>query len=280
MSSLSKHRTDTMASVPILTHGSEMSTAPTVGPIVRQLGVDFRTALQRLANTGIGALQLDATLRGMRPRELDGSARRNLKALLTRSDIRLAGIDQFLPRRHFLDPAEQDRAVHATLAALELAADLGRVPLSIAVPVAEAPKEILDALAEAADARGQPLAIHAEDQFDALESWLQRVDQPVIGASIDPAAIIATGQDALAATHRLGPRLLVGRLSDISDTAAAGGLRCAAGEGLLNLHGYRVALDLCSSRLGPVVVDVRGVVNPTETATQSIQAWEDATFGI
>lgn len=266
--------------VEILTHGSDMTTATTIGPIVRQYGVSFRTVLQRLSRAGVQAIQLDATLRGLRPQELDQAGRRSLKALLARSDVRVAGMDQFLPRRHFLDSAEQDRAVHATLDAIGLAADLGRIPLSIALPVADTPDEILHAVVEAADSRSQPVAVHCEEQAPALSAWLERIDHRLVGASVDAAAILAAGEDPIEAVHRISGQLLVGRLSDMSEPAAAGGMRCATGDGMIDLRGYRVAIDLCPARLGPVVIDVRGVANPGEAALRSIKAWDDASFSL
>ena len=143
--------------------------AATVGPVVRG-GLTFQAAVERLAGVGFDAVQLDGTLRGLRPRELDRRARRDLAAMLARRGVRAGGIDLFIPRWHFADAGEADRAVAATLACIELAGDLGRVPVSLSLPVHElaADHDVTRAIAEAADGRGVAVAVHAEDR---LGSW-------------------------------------------------------------------------------------------------------------
>ena len=85
----------------------------------------MQAALRRMAEVGIPAVQLDATLSGIRPRELSPRTRKDLAALIQRQGLRLAGLDLFIPRSHYLESDRQDRAITAALAAIELAADLG-----------------------------------------------------------------------------------------------------------------------------------------------------------
>lgn len=259
----------------ILTHGSDMTLAPAVEPLVRG-GLSIRAALDRVRSLGFGAVQLDASLAGLRPRELDHRARRDLTAVLTRSDLRLAGIDLFIPRRHYTDPATLDRALTASLDAIRLAADLGRVPVSLSPPIEGLSDEVRGALVEAADMHAVRLAIHAEDQLDALTAWVNEVDLPALGLGIDPAALLALGKDPVATVHAHGNRVNAARLADWTSQE-----RCVVGQGELDVAQYRIALDLSAkSRLGPVVLDLRSLTEPQGAAARAARAWEQAAFAI
>ncbi len=264
----------------ILTHGSDLTLAPTITPTVRPAGGTVRAALERLASAGFAAVQLDAALSGIRPRDLDHQARRDLLGLLTRRSMRLAGLDLFIPRRHYLETEHQDRAMHATLAAIELAADLGRVPVSVSLPLEKMPTELTECLVEAADGRGVSVAVHGEGQIDTLLAWLDELDMRVVGAALDAAAAMARGAGADALVHQLAKHLAVARLSDVSaadaQDSANTGVRCPVGEGDLDVPAYRIAVDLCPSRHGPVVLDLRGLANPLAAAVAAAKAWQDA----
>lgn len=263
-----------------------MTLAPTLGPMVRQLGASLVEVADRLAKAGFAAAQLDATLPGVRPRELSPLARRDLAGSMTRRGVQLAGIDLFIPRKDFLDDQKMDRAMAAALAGIELAGDLGRIPLSLPLPVKQMDSSARGTLVEAADGRGVTLAIHAEDQLDALSEWIKAVDRPALGMAIDPAAVLARQADADELIHRHSAQLVVARLSDFSITAggsaqddAATGLRCIVGQGELSVPSYRIALDLAKARRGPVVLDLRNMENVLAAAVAGKKAWEDAAFG-
>lgn len=269
----------------ILTHGSDLSLSPTLTPLVRSMGGKVRKAVEHAAAAGFNAIQLDATLAGIRPRELDGRARKDLLALLARRGARPTGIDLFIPRQHYTDPQHVDRAMTATLAAIGLAADLGKLPLSLAIPVNKMPDELKTVLIETADSRGIRLAIHAEDQLDALIAWITTVDLPALGAAIDPAALLARGKNPVDIAQQLGSKLTVARLSDVErgsspdeDEPAGEAVRCPVGSGDLDVLAYRVAADLASNRAGPVVLDLRGLVNPLQSAAAAKKQWDDAAF--
>lgn len=275
----------------ILTHGSDLKLAPTIRPLVRQAGGTVRDALGSLSAAGFAAVQLDAALPGIRPRDLDRRARQDLLALLGRSSLALAGLDLFIPRRHYIQGEHLDRAVTATLAAIELAADLGKVPLSLALPVKSLAENTRKTIVEAAEGRGVRLAVHAEDQLEALEAWVTCLDLWSLGVAIDPASLLARGSDPAAVIHRLSKRLAVARLDDVAMTStepgeehdndqpeSAAGVRSFVGEGDLDLDAYRVAVDLAPARTGPVVLDLRGIENPLAGAVAAKAAWEHAAF--
>jgi len=257
----------------ILTHGSDLSLAPTAGVLVRQNGMNLRTAVRSLAAAGFTSVQLDAALSGIRPRELNRRARKDLLAMVHREGVSLAGLDLPIPPDHFNDPVHVDRAVTAVTGAIELAADLGRLPLSITLPTAQLDDDILSALAQCADAHDVALSVHDEADVPALQSWIEQVDLPCVGAAIDPAIALAQKIDPAAWVLQLGRHLRVARLSDWSLPD-----RQIVGQGDLRVSEYRIAMDLAASRRGPVVLDLRGMANPLDAARRSAKAWEDAGF--
>ena len=266
----------------ILTHGSDLTLAPAVRPLVKASGKPLAAAVADIAAAGFTAVQLDAALPGLRPRDLDQRARKDLLALLTRRSLRLAGLDLFIPRAHFLDPKHLDRATSAVTAAIGLAADLGRVPLSVPLPIEDLDEAAASAIIEAADGHAVPLAVHAEDRVRKLIDWLDATDLPTAGAAIDPAALFAHGVDPVTLAHRIGKRLTVARLSDArqahQDTPDHGITRCPVGRGDLDVAAYRVALDLITSRPGPVVLDLAGLTAPAEAAAQAAACWDQSAF--
>ncbi len=260
-----------------------MALAPTIRPWITQGGHDVRSALRVIGRGNFEAVQLDVTLSGLRARELDQRARKDINALLVRQSLRLAGLDLFIPRKDFLASDCVDRAMSVAVSTLELAGDLGHIPVSLPLPVESLSSDVKAALVAAAEGYGVTLAIHAEDQLEALEVWLKEVNQPCLGAALDPASVIAAGDDPVATAQKLGEHLRVGRLSD---EQAEGRLRCPVGQGELNLQEYRMTLDLATGRGtggaggGPVVLDLRGLENPIAAATTAQLAWEEASFSV
>ncbi len=207
----------------ILSHGSDLTLAPTIRPVVGQAGGAVQGAVDQLASAGFTAVQLDATLPGIRPRDLDSRARKDLAALLGRAYTFAAGLDLFIPRRHFTQPENVDRAMSAVIAAITLAADLGKIPVSVSLPVKGMSDDTKAALVDAADGHGLRLAVHAEDQLDALLAWIEAVDLYALGGAIDPAAVMSRSGDPAAMAQKLGRRLVVARLDDLGMTSGEAG---------------------------------------------------------
>ncbi len=257
---------------------TDMRLAPTLGPVMRSVGGRFEKAIKALQQRGVNVLQLDGTLAGLRPRELDRRARRELQAILRRQSMALAGMDLFIPRDHFADSQHVDRAIAAVTAGLELAADLGKIPVSLALPVETIDETVVDALVQAADSFSVPLAVHHEDDVEVLMKWLTATDCQYFGAGLDPAAILGSDQSPAKLAARLGSQLRVGRVSDLDTaTGKASAVRCVLGQGALDLANYRAVLDLASKRVGPVVLDLRGLENPGQAVSLAHQAWQKAT---
>jgi len=253
--------------------------APTLGPLVRG-GGNAKSALQSIRKAGAHAVQLDAAVPGLRPRELDHRGRRDLAASCARAGLAIAGVDLFVPRKHLTEPEHQDRAVTALSAAIELAADLGKRPVSFGLPVGDVPGDVIDALLTAADAHGVALAIHAEDRMDKLTGWLKQVDQPLIGAAIDPAAMLSLGHDPVAALHDLSKKLKAARLCDSQEQAGGERTRCPLGDGDLDLLAYRVALSMCEALAGPCVLDLRRLDSVKPALRSGVEAWNNTAPGI
>jgi hypothetical protein len=148
--------------------------------------------------------------RGCARATLDGAARRALKALLRRIELTPSGVDLWIPSGHFADPARSDRAVAAVSETVELAAELGRVPVSFNLP---------------------SIASEDADLRDVVESMLGHADRhgiDLVDCATPPAS------DAVRATLAHAGRLRVGggscRVAGPARRSRRGdrGARCAA----------------------------------------------------
>ncbi len=182
-------------------------------------------------------------------------------ATLRRSELTLAGLDLWIPPAHFTDPAQSDRAVAAVQAAIQLAADLGRVPISLLAPDDQ---QIMQSIIDHAHRHGIELADHTLP-------WVAREG---VGLGIDPAACLAQSIDpaAMAASH--AAKLVSARLCDLLAT----GMRGPPGDhrlGRLDVTGYQVALSVSSYRR-PIIIDARQWINPWDGIVQARDAWKSA----
>lgn len=256
---------------------SNLALAPAVGFLVRRMDWSIAEAVEALVAAGFHAVQLDFTLPGIRPRELSRRGRQDLSATIRRRDAVVCGADFFIPRRHYLDTAHTDRAMLATLQAIELAADLGRIPLSVALPIREMAADLKEAIVSAAEVRDVRLAVHAEDQLEDLETWLRELDQPMIGAGLDPVPLLMRQVQPAQVVHRLAPWLFRPRLADVTSGPAP--KRCRPGQGELDLLTYRIALELAQGRTGPVVLDLAELEDPLAAARVIRETWESLAAG-
>lgn len=214
---------------------------------------------------GFRWVHLNAAVPGFRPRELDGSARRDLAGTLSRAEVRVSGVDLWIPPQHFTDAGQADRAVGAVVAAVEMLGDLKRLRATggspvVSVVLPESPAEgVASALAAAGEGQGVLVVDHAPAA--PPEAWW----------GSDPAMLLMAGADPSAAVSRRGSHVLSARLSDAN---AMG--RCAVGSGRLDVLEYAMALSTAGVR-GPVVLDVRGLPDAGRGIERARRAWEDAT---
>lgn len=226
--------------------------APTLAPLVEG---DPREAIEFIARNGFQGVQLSAALPGMRPRELDRSARRDLLARLRRSELAPSGVDLWIPDEHFVDPIHADRAVAAILEAVEFAADLGRVPLSIRLPEKTEDDQVRQ-IRERAEVCNVAIADHG-------------ARSAILGRGLDPAEIILGGGDPALEAART-PTVNAARFSD-ADRAGAG--RVPPGTGRLDVLEYQVAL-VSSHFASSVVLDLRSLSQPRRIMAACRDEWE------
>lgn len=225
--------------------------APTLAPLVG--GGDPRAALQHIADSGFRHVQLSAALPGMRPRDLDRSARRDLLARLRRIELTVAGVDLWVPVEHYTSPEHSDRAAAAILDAIDLAADLGRVPLSVRLTDG-IPDDVVQAWRSRAEMCGVAVADHAP------------APHALLSTGIDPAALLAAGVAPATHTSNIA-NLAAARFSDFRDES-----RIAPGAGRLDVLTYQVAL-VSRAFEAPVAVDLRRVANPHAALDSALRAW-------
>jgi sugar phosphate isomerase/epimerase len=221
-----------------------------------------REALAWAHERGFGWVQVDAAQRGVRPRELDGSARRDLAAAASRAEVRVSGLDLWIPPEHFEPGPAADRAVSAVIDAVGLLGDLVRLraaapgsAVSLVLPAAIAGSDVA-AMSAACERAGVTIADHAAEPAAA------------VGAGVDPALLLMAGKDPAGAAG--GGRVLAARLSDAN---AMG--RCVVGAGRLDVLAYAVALATAGWNR-PVPVDVRGLPDPDRGIDRAARAWLDA----
>ena len=229
-------------------------------------GEGARSAIVWASSAGFRAIQLDAAMPGIRPRELDRSARRDLAAILRRSELALSGLDLWIPPEHFLSAALVARAVEAATQAFGLAAEISTLVGGSSAPAVsmllprELPADVLQSLADAAMRASAEIADHAAEPRPGPVS---------VGIGIDPAALVLAGIDVVSTVSKAGSRLASARLSDAS---LAGRTAPLSPAGRVDGSAYAAALSVVAySR--PVVLDLRGVAEQPAAAARALELW-------
>jgi sugar phosphate isomerase/epimerase len=227
-----------------------------------------RAAIQWAADSGFSGITLDGTMPGLRARELDRSARRDLAALLRRLGLRFDGIDLWIPPEHYADPARAERARAALLQAIDLGAEVARAAGAprpvVHTCFGQLGADLADAINGCGDRAGVRIAAYGLLPAGHPEDPL--------GWGVDPAASILAGaapdRDVLAA----GSRLRGARLSDAcSDSRVTPGSR----EGRLDVQAYLAALAAVGFR-GPVTLDLRALPDQPTAARRAAAWWSAA----
>jgi hypothetical protein len=230
----------------------------------RQPGV--RGLLEWAGDLGFESVAIDAANPETRPRLLDRSARRDLAAALRRSELSSAGVELWIPAAHLSDPARADHAAMALVAALELAAELAALtqgqPCLITTLRSEREEElspvarsVLDLLVARATSVGAEIA---EAGWPAIPSDAASPH----GVALDPAAVIARGEDpvtALASLHGSGTL----RAIRLNDLGRAGRVPVADGSGRLDAEAYAITAAALNVRQ-PFVLDLAGIDPETQ----------------
>ena len=219
-----------------------------------------KRAISWVAGLGARFIQLDAAAPGFRARELDRSARRDLAASLRRAELELGGLDLWIPQRHFVDDAEQGRALDAVLGAIALAADLaslgvGRGVLSVHTPAA-ASEDLLASIAYASERDGVPVADHLHPPRETA----------TLGVGVDPAVALMAGDDPIDVAVGSASRLASARFSD---AGPAGRVPPGSGHGQLDIDAYVATLSTTGLER-PIVIDLRGLGDAQESTARDL----------
>lgn len=211
---------------------------------------DVRSALAAVSGWGFAGVVLDVTLPGLRPRELDRSARRDIAVQLRRLNLAFAGLDFFIPPSHFADPGHADRAVAAAVAAAELASELAKLtsdalfsmPTVMTDMGASPLSSVCDVIKQTSQRTG---AAFADAHWPSKHHFI----------AVDPAAMIFAGERNLHQTIAgIGiERVAAARLSDVTSLG-----RVPIGEGSLDVTSYEVILQSIGYK-GPLTLDLRGM---------------------
>ena len=198
----------------------------------------LRDVLPWIVNLGCRAVQLSATASGLKPRELDRSARRDLAAVIRRVGLTVSGVDCLVPPEHFAKPEHQDRAVAAVGAACEFASEMASL-LPAGYPTAavtlllhkETPEDVQEAMAGHAEREG---CVLCELNWPLLRA----------GNSLTSHQQPRASSKAAAAAAALGPRNSLAVVPDVVPDVAA---QTATAPG----HGpFRMALDPAALLMG------------------------------
>ncbi|MCC6283976.1 MAG: sugar phosphate isomerase/epimerase [Phycisphaerales bacterium] len=225
-------------------------------------GLPARQALSWAGESGFRAVQLDVAAPGLRPRDLDRSARRDLAATLRRLELACSGLDLWIPPAHFADASRVERACEAVERACEMADELARLGESARVvslmlppsPLAGAPER----LGAAAALHGVALADHRHPAA-ALQ-----IESIAVG--IDPASVLAAGGDPLRALAGAGARLIAARLSDLT---GAGRASPGLPGGRLDVRAYLATLALAPG-VRHITLDLRQVHDAPSAARETL----------
>ena len=228
-------------------------------------GLPPRRVIEWASGAGFRSVVLDAARPGVRPRDLDRSARRGLASALRRLELRLAGLELWIPAAHYASPASSDRAVSATLSAIDLLAELAALmetdrTLTITLP-AEGAEEAIDTVAQAA---------HRAEVRLASATWPRRPVEEAgnaapVGLCLDPRAIIRDRGDPVA---------LVTAWPGAPEAARWAFTSGRPGE-VIDPVAYASALSVVGFA-GAVALDLRDSADPESDATPALARWRQA----
>ncbi|MAJ46383.1 MAG: hypothetical protein CBC35_03595 [Planctomycetes bacterium TMED75] len=233
-----------------------------------------RLGLELASRLGFRSVTLSAAQPGLRPRELDRSARRGLLAELRRLELECSSIDLFIPPEHFTSTETIERALDAVRGALDLATDLGARSLFLRLPsesledaMLESTEE-LNRLAESRVVRLLDVGLSGR----ALRS-LESAQPIAIGIGLDTASWLADQRDPLEGLITHGAMVGGLRLVDLDET---GSRTAPVAGGRIDLDSLRRALTL-EVQPRSVVLDARGWADPLSDSARSLALWRAET---
>ena len=237
-----------------------------------------RRILERIALAGVQAVQLSTDRRGTRPDDLDRSGRQDLRVVVRRHELRLAGIDHGVDPDDLCLPDRVDSAATLLLEAIRLAGDLGPVPIAVRFPGEGADEVVATALATAERvgvtvvdfgvpprgtavrerAVGRPTGLIIPGQTDETPTLHAARGDLIEGLTIgvDPPSWLAAGLDFEAVTGEGVGGVRLAGLTTEGWRVPAGGPGSRVDPALL------VAMARSSGFEGDPVIDTRGWAEP------------------
>lgn len=223
-----------------------------------------QAALEWLARMGFGAVQLSASQAGLRPRELDASARRGVRERLRRLELAPSGIDLWIPVEHFAAADTVSRAIDAFAATIAFAEFLGRIGVSCVLPAPESAPEARRSVIEEAARRGVRLADFAEGA---------KAEGPV-GAGVDQSRCRAASRSTVEAIACAGASLAAVRIGSTSADGRSAPIEPGS-MAAFELAEIRLAIEVGGAHLTPVA-DARSWPDPPAGLASTIDAWRRA----
>ncbi|HYC99671.1 MAG TPA: hypothetical protein VEB22_00460, partial [Phycisphaerales bacterium] len=190
----------------------------------------FREVVSLARASGCEAVQMDAMAPGIRAKDLDRSARRELAAILKREGLSFSGIDLWIPSEHYSDKGRVDRALEAYREACGLAAEMARLVdapnpvVSVTLPT-KTSVELVDAVVRPAMTAGVQVA-----DFNRYEDRVAGI----LGEGFDPGGMILAGGDPNMSVVGATRGMVDARLTDATRHS-----RCIVGRGDLDVPAYR-----------------------------------------
>jgi sugar phosphate isomerase/epimerase len=228
---------------------------------------------------GASGVEIDA--RGeIRPQDLSQTALREVRRLLDEFNLRVVAVG-FRTRRGYDVPAELDKRVAATKAAMKFAADLrapvvvnqvGRVPAEPAGPGWTLLVQALSDLGRHGQHVGATLAAQTGSESGAdLGRLLDALPPNAIGVDLDPGNLIVNDFSPLEAVESLGARILHVHARDgVRDLARGRGLEVPLGRGSVDFPALLGALENFGYR-GYFTVARADADNPELELGQAVQ---------
>ena len=255
-----------------------------IGLPVRGRGA--RELIESIGRGVIRAVQLDLTMPGLRPRELDRSSRRDLAGLLRRVELGCSGFDVFLPPEHFLNSAHVDRAMSAVMGAIEFAGEfagfskgretLGSAGRAIDPVCVRLPDGMPGTLLSALIACGHKWGVDIAD-FAACRRDVDGESAAML-VGLDTAEVVARGEEIAVEVAGAGPSLAAVRWTNV--LRGMPGVRCEPGDARGSVGAAELGALLSITGFGGyVVVDVRGVAQTPGLLERAVSAWRGEMAG-
>ena len=231
---------------------------------------DARSSFDLAASAHFRGIAFPTNHAELAPDSLDQSARRHLKTILAAKHLSIDSLRIATPRTSLTDTATINRTLDNARKAFLLAHDLGVSTISLNIgnlTGSKMPTSTLVAaireLAQHADAAGLNLALGSDSALP-LAVILKQVDYDRARINLDPARLLAAGEDILKDTESLAG--LIGQLTAADAVRAGATTRpTLLGEGQLPLHQL---LELLHEQgfQGPTIVDLHNLPDPAAAA--------------